>query len=144
MKRLGVILFGLFATAVAKGLPLSVDNSRSKYFPPVFNQIGGSCAQASSVGYMFTYEMNRLLDTDPRVSKSNRFSYLYTWNLVNDGMNIGSFSFDAIKLARENGIMSDADFPVQTSPYPYYWASGYSKYYNACRNRISKVNTMYL
>lgn len=28
-------------------LPLSVDNSLLPYFPPLINQVGGSCAQAS-------------------------------------------------------------------------------------------------
>lgn len=30
-------------------LPEAVDNSKNKYFPPVINQDGGSCAQASSI-----------------------------------------------------------------------------------------------
>ena len=47
-----------------ESIPASVDNSKLKYFPPLINQIGGSCAQASYIGYMFTYEMNRLLDRD--------------------------------------------------------------------------------
>ena len=38
-------------------LPLSVDNSLLPYFPPLINQVGGSCAQASYIGYMYTYEM---------------------------------------------------------------------------------------
>ena len=47
-------------SAAADELPAWVDNSTSKYFPAVFNQIGGSCAQSSGIRYMFTYEMNRL------------------------------------------------------------------------------------
>ena len=45
-------------------LPASVDNSKLKYFPKVFDQKGGSCAQSSGIRYLFTYEMNRLLDRD--------------------------------------------------------------------------------
>ena len=36
-------------------LPQYVDNSVNKYFPPIIDQYGGSCAQASSIGYVFTY-----------------------------------------------------------------------------------------
>ncbi|MFA6352439.1 MAG: hypothetical protein WCW86_08965, partial [Bacteroidales bacterium] len=39
-------------------LPHKVDNSTLPFFPPVFNQFGYSCNQASSVGYVFTYEIN--------------------------------------------------------------------------------------
>ena len=37
-----------------------MDNSTSIHFPPIFNQYGFSCNQASSIGYVFTYEINRL------------------------------------------------------------------------------------
>ncbi|MCK5760243.1 MAG: hypothetical protein KAH33_03050, partial [Candidatus Delongbacteria bacterium] len=39
-------------------LPYAVNNSLQPYFRPVFNQQGGSCGQASGVGYTYTYEQN--------------------------------------------------------------------------------------
>ena len=66
------------ALRVSSELPQSVDNSLSKYFPPLIDQKGGSCAQASAIGYMYTYEMNRLLDRDASAYPANRFSYQYT------------------------------------------------------------------
>ena len=86
-------------------LPTSVDNSTSIHFPPIFNQIGGSCAQASSIGYVFTYEMNALLDRDASIPE-NRFSYLYAWNLINDGADEGSFQYQGLQIASSNGIMT--------------------------------------
>jgi hypothetical protein len=47
----------------SKTLPLLVDNSQYIFMMPVFNQDSGSCAQASGVGYIFTYEVNRLRNT---------------------------------------------------------------------------------
>ena len=41
-------------------LPSQVDNSQRPWFRPVFSQNGGCCGQASSVGYTFTYEVNRV------------------------------------------------------------------------------------
>ena len=38
--------------------PDHVNNAESRYFPPVFNQDGGSCGSASRIGYMFTHEIN--------------------------------------------------------------------------------------
>lgn len=38
--------------------PDHIDNSKLTYFPPVFNQDGGSCGSASNEGYNLTYEFN--------------------------------------------------------------------------------------
>lgn len=113
-------------------LPASVDNSTSIHFPPIFDQIGGSCAQASSIGYMFTYEMNALLDRDASIPE-NRFSYLYAWNLINHGEDMGSYQFEGLQLATSNGIMTEADFPKQTSAVYFRWASGFDKYLRAIK-----------
>ena len=119
-----------------ESLPSSVDNSTSKHFPPIFNQIGNSCAQASGTGYMFTYEMNALLDRDASV-KENRFSYLFCWNFVNGGKDEGGLSTDGFGLAMTTGIMTEADFPAQTIVSQFYWASGFDKYVNAMKYRPS-------
>ena len=76
-------------------LPEAVDNSILEAFPPIFNQIGGSCAQAATIGYMFTYEVNSLLGRKADVPE-NRFSYLYSWNFINGGKDEGSLSWDGI------------------------------------------------
>ena len=52
----------------AFSLPVSVDNSTSTAFPPIIDQTGGSCAQASGIGYMFTYEVNTLLHRNASAS----------------------------------------------------------------------------
>lgn len=121
----------------AQELPLSVDNSLKKYFPPIFTQIGGSCAQASSVGYMFTYEMNRLLDRDASTAV-NRFSYLFTWNFINEGQDVGSYGTEGYTLAYSHGLMTEADFPSQSSAYQFKWASGYEKYINSFHYKVAK------
>ena len=51
-----ITLFLLSFVSYSQSLPSSVDNSKEKYFPPIFSQIGNSCSQASSIGYVFTYE----------------------------------------------------------------------------------------
>lgn len=38
--------------------PALIDNSEEIYMRLIFDQEGNSCAQASSIGYIFTYEMN--------------------------------------------------------------------------------------
>lgn len=44
--------------------PDHVNNADLRFFPPVFNQDGGSCGSASRIGYMFTYEINAYRGTD--------------------------------------------------------------------------------
>lgn len=112
-------------------LPASVDNSKLKYFPKVFDQKGGSCAQSSGIRYLFTYEMNRLLDRDAQASDANTFSYFYTWNFLNDGIDQGGFAEQGLNIARQQGAMSLADFPDPSSYFSFKWASGYDKYTRA-------------
>ena len=118
-------------------LPLSVDNSTSIHFPPIFSQIGNSCAQASSIGYMFTYEMNALLDRDA-LTPENRFSYLYAWNLVNEGNNEGSWNYQGLEIATSNGIMTEADFPKQRTYSEFKWASGFDKYLRSLQYKVEE------
>ena len=136
-----ILAAALFAASAQEGLPASVDNSRQKYFPPVFSQLGGSCAQASSIGYMFTYEMNLLLDRSASEAE-NRFSYLFSWNFLNDGKDDGSFGWDGIRLSYRAGMMSEADFPRQSAAHQFYWASGYDKYLRALHYRALSIVDM--
>ena len=129
------------APSDAVELPQSVDNSTSEAFPPVFSQIGGSCAQAATIGYMFTYEVNSLLGR-PADIPENRFSYLYSWNFINGGRDEGSLSWDGILLSLYSGMMTEADFPVQTSAYSFRWASGYDKYFRAMHWRVKSFEYM--
>ena len=133
------MLGGGFESAAQETMPSSVDNSTLKYFPPLIDQIGGSCAQASYIGYMFTYEMNRLLDRDASASKDNQFSYLYTWNFINGGNDEGSLGVEGLQIAFEGGIASEADFPSQYTSSQFKWTSGYEGYLKAIHNRVKKI-----
>lgn len=119
-------------------LPQSVDNSIKPYFPPIISQKGGSCAQASGIGYMFTYEMNRWLDRNASASEQNTFSYLFTWNFLNDGEDVGGFVDEGLTIAKEYGVMTEADYGY-ASAYQFKWASGYDKYLNAMHYRGKRL-----
>ena len=118
-----------------KSLPAYVDNSTLKYFPPVFNQRGNSCSQASGISYIFTYEMNGVRDLAASVN-DRIYSYHYTWNFLNGGdENMGSWYYDGFELVMENGVpsrtdMNDEEVSAQT------WMDGYEKYYRAMHNQI--------
>lgn len=56
-------------TSMNTQLPSQVRNDTSKYFPPVYSQgYICCCTFASEVGYIFTYEMNRLRDVSAGLS----------------------------------------------------------------------------
>lgn len=132
------VVFAAANIAAASALPAFVDNSKKMYFPPVIDQKGGSCAQASGIGYMFTYEINRLLGRDASASDANRFAYLFTWNFVNGGGDNGGFVDEGLMIARNFGVMTEADYGY-ASVYQFKWASGYEKYHNAARYRVSRI-----
>ena len=62
-------------------LPDHVNNAQSKYFPPVFNQAGGSCSPASRIGYMFTYELNAYRNLDGS-RPENQYPSHFVWLLT--------------------------------------------------------------
>ncbi|MBO4558371.1 MAG: C1 family peptidase [Bacteroidales bacterium] len=127
--------------ATGQELPQYVDNSLNKYFPPIIDQAGGSCAQASSIGYVFTYEMNRLLDRDASASPANRFSYRFVWNLVNDGVDQGGFAEDGLFVVMRSGAMVESDFSTLTTS-SFTWPSGFEKYRNALRYKVGRIVTI--
>ena len=62
--------------------PAYVNNAEQKFFPPVFNQDGGSCGSASRICYMFTYELNAYRNLDGKVAK-NYYPSHFVWLLTN-------------------------------------------------------------
>ena len=115
-------------------LPDTVDNQKYKYFPPIFNQHGSSCAQASGIGIQFTYEINFTRDTDASLDK-NRFPSHFTWNFLNDGEDKGSWSFNGFDIVKSHGCLTVADYPGVGDDWTY-WATGYDKYYRGMLQRI--------
>ncbi len=123
---------------VRLSLPQAVDNSQSEYFPPIINQQGGSCAQASGIGYVFTYEMNRLLKRNALESRENQYAYMYTWNFINGGKDEGGFVNEGFQILKNYGAMTLDDFG-DVSAYAFQWATGYDKYLRAMQSRVKQT-----
>lgn len=103
-----------------------IDNSTSRYFPAVFSQIGNSCAFASGVGYIYTYEYNALNDLDAK-KPENILNYLQVYAFVNGGEDEGGQAYDGWKFIASNGVTTIKD--SRTTSYKE-WYSGYEAYYN--------------
>jgi hypothetical protein len=140
-----IIPEGLAKTAAAEP-PDKVDNSVVPAFRPIFNQKGGSCAQASSVGYVFTYEINTLRGLASNVA-ANQYPYDFSYNFCNSGSgNNGSNPNQGYEIAQLCGIPNVETYGGFGLGKYTAWMSGYDKYYAAMANRALnqftiKVNT---
>lgn len=122
--------------------PDKVDNTQSDAFRPIFNQEGGSCAQASSIGYVFTYEINTARGLAATTLK-NQYPYDFTYNFCNSGSGSnGSMPSQGFDIAVKLGI-PDADayggFGLGDHDR---WVSGYDVYFNGMANRSSDQFTI--
>lgn len=117
-------------------LPAKVNLAKTKYFPDIFEQFGWSCNQSSSIGYLLTYELNRLRNADGGLPE-NRYSPLYVWNFLNSAKyDRGVSYFDSWEIIKAGGAPNEADYPnVQDLNF---WMSGYDRYYRAMQNRVLK------
>ena len=131
----------LVATKSATERPDHVNNAETIYFPPVINQVGGSCGSASRIYYMFTYEINCLRGVSGKLAKNQyptHFTWLYTnSNSGKDGMAIANGipnnpTYGGQLYSKLFGIQdcSDPDFG---------WMQGYDKWYSAMFNRLERT-----
>ncbi len=97
--------------ATTDGLPDMVDNSTSKYFPPILSQGSqGSCVAWSQAYYQFSYEMNKVLDRES--TKENCFSPTFTYNMSNYGEDVGCFPNNTYANMKKIGVA-----PLSLIPY---------------------------
>lgn len=121
-------------------LPVSVDNTTQPFWRGIFWQSGCSCGQASSEGYVFTYEIDRARNLDA-ASNENLYPYSFTYNFLNIGNSVCGASFlESMDIIREAGIPNVAtNNNVMTDPSMNKWLNGYDKYYAAMQNRANNV-----
>ena len=120
--------------------PAYVNNAEQPYFPPVFNQDGGSCGSASRIGYMFTYEINALRGDTARTPE-HIYPTHFTWLLTNS--NSGKEG-----MAMANGVPNAATYGGTTysrlfgnqdcASEDFGWMQGYDKWLEAMQNRIAR------
>jgi hypothetical protein len=129
-------------------LPYAVDNSLQPYFRPVFLQEGGSCAQASGVGYAYTYEQNFARGTSADIP-GNQYPTHYTYNFLNSGSgDNGSVAYMGWDIIEAGGCPSVAEYGgmlwPSTDPDIMHklWMNSYEKYENGMDNREIEQLTM--
>ena len=122
----------------ASELPEYWNNADTKYFPPVFNQAGGSCGSASRIGYMFTHEINSLRDVDASLPE-NQYPSHFVWLLTNGNSGKDAFvEYVGVPNAKLYGGQTYSElFGYQEEVNNYFgWMTGYDKWMNAISNRM--------
>ena len=127
------------ALQAAAGLPDHVNNAESKYFPPVFNQDGGSCGSASRICYMFTHEINSYRDINSSTMDNNYPSH-FVWLLTYGNSGKDEFVTNV-------GVPTSATYGGRTYSRTYGnydwdsdcfgWMQGYDKWFSAFGNRMT-------
>lgn len=118
--------------------PAYVNNAELKFFPPVFNQDGGSCGSASRICYMFTYEMNAYRDLDGK-DANNYYPSHFVWLLTNGNSGKNEFvtSIGVPSAATYGGQTYSSLFGSQDcSNNDFGWMQGYDKWFEAMHNRM--------
>ena len=122
----------------SRELPLSVDNSEHEWLRPVFGQNGGSCGQASAIGYCFTYEIDRLRGLAADV-ESAQYPDHYTWNFLNGGVGGGSWHFDGWQIVKAGGCPTVETYGGMFAYEQTGWLAGYENYRSAMENRVDDI-----
>ena len=92
--------------------PDHVNNQATNFFPPIFNQSGGSCGSCANVAYMLCYENNSLKNQDGKHNTDYQFPSHFTWLTCSN-------TCPEQTMAERNGIPSVTTYGGQT----------YSKYF---------------
>jgi C1A family cysteine protease len=95
-------------------LPVSVDNSQLRFFPPIRNQGQiGSCASFAStyvqLSYMTAFQRN--LDIRSSSDNTNKYSPKWSYNMLNDGEDNGTSLYENYILLQRHGAATWAELP---------------------------------
>lgn len=132
----------------AEALPRAVDNSVSPCFPPIFYQGDlNSCTSVAVTYYQLTYMTGRAQGWDQRNGgPALRFSPLWTFNLINDGNNRGTFQARAYAALAAHGAVTLQDMPYHSATAPVTnfrrWPDDPNLWQRALAHRIEKFGTI--
>ena len=100
--------------AASMAYPRAVDNSTEAWFPPIGGQRGGSCASFSTTYYTMTSQVARLRGWSVKTDNidAHKFSTRFTYNLINNGVDNGSWITTAYDVMLTMGCAT-----YQTLPY---------------------------
>ncbi len=100
--------------ALADDLPVSVDNSQLRYFPPIRDQGRlGACVSFAltytQMSYMTAFQRN--LDIRDPADNTNKYSPKWTYNMLSGGQDSGSTFSENYDILEKHGAATWAEFP---------------------------------
>jgi hypothetical protein len=121
-------------------LPDHINAAETKFFPPVFSQVNGSCGSASRICYMLTHELNAYRDLPGNVLENQLPSH-FVYNLTYGNSGKDEFiQFIGVPSAKTyGGRTNSALYGSYNWDDPNIgWMNGYDKWYEAMFNRAHK------
>jgi C1A family cysteine protease len=103
---------------LAGDLPVSVDNSQLRFFPPIRSQGSvGSCVSFAATYYQLSYmtAFERNLDIRDPSDNTNKYSPKWSYNMVNGGSDDGSSFGQNYSLLEKHGAATWAEFPYDSN-----------------------------
>lgn len=123
-------------------LPAGVDNSQLLAFPKIGNQSAqGSCVAWATTYYLMSHEVCLTLGCDNKNANAKVFSPRWTYNMINGGVDGGSYFSDAFNLISKNGAASMAELPYTYTDYKG-WDLVAEHWKTAINSRMPAVSTM--
>lgn len=110
----------LLAESAARDLPSSVDNSALDFFPPIRSQGWiNSCAAFSTTYYQMTHMVGlaRGAWNAKTGGEGYRFSPRWTYNMVNDGADLGAYFTDVYEVLLKHGCATWSELPYDGLDY---------------------------
>lgn len=123
-------------------IPAQVDNSVLAAFPKIGNQGSqGSCVAWATTYYQMSHEVCLSLNCDNKYSSTKVYSPRWTYNMINSGVDGGSYFSDAFSLTANHGASLLSELPYNASDYRG-WDLNAEHWKNAISSRMSTVQSI--
>lgn len=96
-------------------LPTAIDNSTLPAFPPIKSQMWGSCVGWATGYYHHTHNTALAMGWNSKTDTSKACSPKFVYNMINGGVDNGSYFSDAFSLMQKHGCITNAVFPENSS-----------------------------
>lgn len=109
--------------------------TETDYFPPILNQVGGSCASYSAAYYQFTYEAHRY--NNIKTTSENAYSPRWTFNFTNRGLNAGASLDDVYKVLKNQGAVTIKDYTCLG-----FDGKNFNSFFEWCKNEQAMIDAL--
>lgn len=125
-----------------ESIPAQVDNSKLPSFPVVGNQGSqGSCVAWALTYYQMSHQVCLSLGCDNKTAKTRVYSPRWTYNMINGGVDKGSYFSDGFSLQTKHGASLLSALPYNASDYRG-WDLNADNWRSAIKSRMSSSQSI--